>query len=135
MRGAERARPYLSARGVLALGERLSERDVAIMRQIAELRLMSARQIQAVHFPTLEHGSQPAATRARQRVLARLIRERLLTSLERRIGGVRAGSAGLVLALGAVGQRVLSHDGPRPPVVRADRPLCRSHAGCRPAGR
>ncbi len=34
-------------------------------------------------------------------------------SLERRVGGVRAGSAGLVLALGPVGQRVLTSGGPR----------------------
>jgi hypothetical protein len=97
----------------LALRERLNERDLAILRQVAELRLMSARQIQAIHFPTSEPGSQSAATRARQRTVARLIRERLLSSLERRIGGVRAGSAGLVLALGPTGQRVLALDGSR----------------------
>ena len=113
MRGAENQRPYASRRGVLALRERLSERDYAILRQVAGLRLMSARQIQAIHFPAAEHGSDAAATRARQRVLARLLRERLLSCLTRRIGGVRAGSAGLVLGLGATGQRVLALDGPR----------------------
>jgi hypothetical protein len=74
---------------------------------------MSARQIQAVHFPASQHDNELAATRARQRVLERLYRDRLLTALERRIGGIRAGSAGLVLALGPVGQRVLALDGPR----------------------
>ncbi len=74
---------------------------------------MSARQIQAVHFSDAEHDSRQAATRARQRVLARLIRERLLIRLERRIGGVRAGSTGFVLALGPIGQRVLALDGAR----------------------
>ena len=108
-----RSRRYVSARGVAQLRERLSERDMAIIRQVACLRLMSARQIQAVHFPVVEHDSESAATRARQRVLARLIRERLLIRLERRIGGVRAGSVGLVLALGPLGQRVLALDGPR----------------------
>jgi hypothetical protein len=93
--------------------ERLSERDLAIIRRVAELRLMSAQQIQAVHFPDAEHDNEQAATRARQRVLERLTRERLLIRLERRIGGVRAGSAGLVLALGPVGQRVLATSGPR----------------------
>jgi hypothetical protein len=80
---------------------------------VAELRLMSARQIQAVHFPVSIHGNHAAATRARQRVVARLIRDRLLVALQRRIGGVRAGSAGLVLALGPVGQRILKLPGPR----------------------
>jgi Replication-relaxation len=86
---------------------------MAIIRQVAELRLMSARQIQAIHFPEHEHDNQQAATRARQRVLERLTRERLLVSLDRRIGGVRAGSAGMVLALGPIGQRVLRASGPR----------------------
>lgn len=114
MRGAgDDTRSYVSARGVAQLRGRLSARDLAIIRQVARLRLMSARQIQAVHFPDSEHDNEQAATRARQRVLARLTRERLLTRLERRIGGVRAGSAGFVLALGLVGQRVLALDGPR----------------------
>jgi hypothetical protein len=74
---------------------------------------MSARQIQALHFPASQHDNDRAATRARQRVLARLYRERLLIALTRRIGGVRAGSAGLVLALGPVGQRVIGLGGAR----------------------
>jgi Replication-relaxation len=84
-----------------------------IIRQVAGLRLMSARQIQAIHFPDGLHDNPAAATRARQRVLARLIRERLLIQLERRIGGVRAGSVGFVLALGPIGQRLLAANGPR----------------------
>jgi hypothetical protein len=91
----------------------LSERDLAIIRQVAELRLMSARQIQAVHFPLARHENELAATRARQRVLTRLRRDRLLAALHRRVGGVRAGSAGLVLMLGPLGQRVLGLSGRR----------------------
>jgi hypothetical protein len=108
MRGAADMRPYLSARGAARLRDRLSLRDLGVIRQVACLRLMSARQIQVLHFPVSEHDNERAATRARQRVLARLCRERLLIALTRRIGGVRAGSAGLVLALGPVGQRVLA---------------------------
>ena len=113
MTGAPAAHSYISARGVARLRERLSVRDMAIIAQVAELRLMSARQIQAIYFPGSEHDNEQAAIRARQRVLERLCRERLLIRLERRIGGVRAGSAGLVLALGPVGQRVLARGGPR----------------------
>lgn len=113
MRGIGDARPYVSARGVAGLAERLSERDRAIIRQVAMLRLMSARQVQLLHFPPSEHDNEQAATRARQRVLARLCRERLLMALTRRVGGVRAGSAGLVLALGPIGQRALDAQGPR----------------------
>jgi hypothetical protein len=102
-------RCYVSARGAARLRDRLSERDLAIVRQVADLRLMSARQIQALHFPPSQHMSEMAATRARQRVVTRLCRDRLLTPLQRRVGGVRAGSAGLVLALGPIGQRVLAN--------------------------
>lgn len=113
MRDDVPTRSYVTARGVARLRERLSERDLGIVRQVAELRLMSARQIQAIHFPNNEHDNESSATRARQRVLERLCRERLLTPLERRIGGVRAGSVGLVLALGPLGQRVLDPAGAR----------------------
>lgn len=106
-------RHYVSARGAARLRDRLSERDLAIIRQVADLRLMSARQIQALHFPTSQHDNELAATRARQRVVTRLCRDRLLTALQRRVGGVRAGSAGLVLALGPIGQRVLADEGSR----------------------
>lgn len=113
MRGAVTTRPYVSARGVARLRERLSTRDMAILRHVGELRLMSARQLEAIHFPEVEHDNAEAAMRARQRVVARLTRDGLLMALDRRIGGVRAGSAGLVLGLGPLGQRVLSLDGPR----------------------
>lgn len=103
-------RSYLTARGAAALRTRLTDRDLAIVRQVATLRLMSAAQIQAVYFPS-EHGS--AATRSRQRVLARLIRERLLVALARRVGGVRAGSTGLIVAAGPAAARVLRLPGRR----------------------
>jgi hypothetical protein len=72
MRGARSVRSHVSARGVARLRSQLSERDLAVLHLVAELRLMSARQLQAVHFPSSEHLSELAATRARQRVIARL---------------------------------------------------------------
>ena len=71
-------------------------RDLAVLHQVAELRLVSVRQIQRVHFPVASHGNLGAATRASQRVLKRLTAERLLQRLDRQIGGVRAGSSGFV---------------------------------------
>lgn len=107
------ARSYLSASGLLSLRERLSVRDVQIISQVAELRLMSSGQIRSVHFPDSEHQSRPAAARACHRALQRLSHERLLTRLARRIGGVRAGSTSFVWALSAVGQRLLALGGAR----------------------
>ena len=46
-------------------------------------------------------------------MLNRLFERRVLARLERRIGGVRSGSASFVYCLGSVGQRVLELDGPR----------------------
>jgi hypothetical protein len=109
----EASRPYLTAGGLIRLRERLSQRDLAVLHQVAELRLMSVRQIQRVHFPVASHGNIGAATRASQRVLKRLTAERLLQRLSRQIGGVRAGSSGYLMALGPVGQRLLFGDGRR----------------------
>lgn len=88
-------------------------RDMAIIRQVGELRLMTARQVRAVHFPGSAHESEIAAARACHRVLQRLAADRLLARLERRIGGARAGSAAFIYALGPAGQRVITNDGPR----------------------
>ncbi len=62
MRGERSGRPYLSAEGVARLHERLSDRDLRIVHQVAELRLVSARQIQLVHFSVADHGNQAAAS-------------------------------------------------------------------------
>ena len=89
--------------------ERLSERDLAIAAMLRRLRLMSARQVERLFFT--DHASAPAAARICRRVLQRLVGEGVLVRLERRIGGVRAGSASFIYALGPVGQRLLT-DGP-----------------------
>ena len=113
MRGNTPSHRYVGPEGIERLRSELSDRDVAIISQVAELRLMTALQIKAIHFPLGEHDNEQAAARACQRVLARLVRDRLLGRLDRRVGGVRAGSSGYVLGLSPVGQRVLELDGPR----------------------
>jgi hypothetical protein len=92
----------------------LSVRDLAIIRQVADLSLMTGRQITDLHFGQNEHETAAAATRACNRVLVRLVRYGLLARLERRVGGVRNGSSRFVYALAALGHRVLALDGPRP---------------------
>jgi len=104
----EPRRKYVTSAEVERLGEYLGGRDLAILHQVSDLRLMSAAQIAAVHFTLNGHDNPAAASRAAQRVLARLVRDDLLVRLERRVGGVRAGSAGYVYALGPVGQRLLN---------------------------
>jgi Replication-relaxation len=95
------------------LRQRLSDRDLAILAQVGELRLMSGRQIEALHFPPQLHATPETGARHCRRVLARLVRDRLLVRLNRRVGGMRAGSQTFIYGLGAVGHRLLQDDGSR----------------------
>jgi hypothetical protein len=94
--------------------EGMTQSDLAVVAQVAELRMMSGRQIEAAFFAAERGGN--AASRARQcrRALARLVAAGVLSRLERRVGGVRAGSASYVYTLGVVGHRLLDEDRPRP---------------------
>jgi hypothetical protein len=81
----------------------LSDRDQRIVGELARLRVMTAAQLQRLCFQDL--GGQHR-DRSRRRVLARLVDLGVLSTMERRIGGVRAGSSGLVFVLDVLGQRL-----------------------------
>lgn len=87
--------------------ERLSARDHEIIRTVHRLRLASGSQLERLHFSDL---GATVRSRIRRRVLARLVAWRVLLSLERRIGGIRAGSSGLVFALDSAGQQLIILD-------------------------
>ncbi len=116
------------------IAEGLSERDRAIADTVGRVRVLTGRQLERLHFAELQGAHRD---RTRRRVLARLVSLGVLTPLERRIGGARAGSAGLVFALGLVGQR-LATLGPncasvtpgrvRQPGTPTDRFLCHTLA-------
>jgi len=95
----------LGSRQVARLLEDLPERDMAVLYSVASLRLLSARQIQELHFT--DHATSLTAARICRRVLERLTNDRLLARLDRRVGGIRAGSASFVYGLGPAGDRVL----------------------------
>lgn len=88
------------------LSDALSERDLRILHDLEEFRLLTTRQIQRLHFAD-GHASVSAATRACTRVMGRLKGHELVSTLGRRIGGVRQGSAGLTWQLAATGERYL----------------------------
>jgi hypothetical protein len=90
----------------------LSGRDLEIMETVRRFRLVGARQVERLHF---RDGNASALTQARtaRRVLERLTTHHLLRRLDRRVGGVRAGSASYLYALGHVGHRLLSDGEPR----------------------
>ncbi|MFH5227295.1 replication-relaxation family protein [Antrihabitans spumae] len=78
---------------------------------MAAHRFVTTAQMEAFHFT--EHASQTSAARVCRRVLERLRRERLLSTLERRVGGIRAGSASYVWHVDVVGDRLLRDIEPR----------------------
>ncbi len=102
------AAPRLTAAGLERLRRELSPRDWAVLRDVDRCRLMTGRQLQLLHV-----GEGETAARAARRLLARLTRHGLLARLERRIGGLRAGSAGYVYGLGPAGVRLVHPGRPR----------------------
>ena len=99
---------YVGASKLEHLRESLSERDWAVTWDVARLRLTTGMQLERLHFADLAETSRAVV---RRRVLGRLVKARLLATLDRRIGGVRAGSSGLVYALGTAGKRLVSDGG------------------------
>lgn len=102
---------------IASLLESLSERDLSILESLRTHRALTTALIRRLHFPIggepreagsgKAHATEMAAAVATIRVLTRLESRRLITRLQRRIGGVRAGSSGIVWQLGAGGERLL----------------------------
>lgn len=89
---------------VAELASWLSQRDMAVLQSVSEHQFLTVRQITALHFG--DHAPTSGARIAR-RTMARLRKYGALGTLERRIGGLRAGSAGLVHYLDGVGDQLL----------------------------
>lgn len=94
-------RSYVTAARVRATEARLSPRHRAVVEDIARLRVLSGDQASRLHY-----GEAESDRRLARQDLARLVDWRVLVRLERRIGGVRAGSKGFVYGLDVVGQRI-----------------------------
>ena len=96
--------------GLLLLGEALPGRDRELLRTIARLGLVTHAQAATLLGFDGETGvSADSTARAARRLLQRLTDLGLLARLERRIGGLRAGSAGYVYYLGPAGQRLVAY--------------------------
>jgi hypothetical protein len=100
-----------------ALKDQLVDRDYVLLESVEKYRLLTTKQIQRLHFNRM-HPTPVAAARACTRTLTRLRDLGVLRELQRRIGGVRAGSAGYVWYIGPAGER-LRHD--RHPEARSAR--------------
>lgn len=93
----------VSEAALLRLHDELAARRWAILKAVAELRLVTAGQLRRYFYP----DQNPSAARLARRDLAALHERGILHRLQRRIGGVRAGSTGFIYALGPVGRRLL----------------------------
>lgn len=85
----------------------LTDRETAIVAAVGEHRVLTGAQVQRWFFPIPPGGSMAGALRRSQRCCHRLVEERVLDTLDRRVGGVRAGSTGFCYVLGTDGQRLI----------------------------
>lgn len=95
----------VSQRALGQLAQHLSERDEVVLRRVAEHRFLTTHQIQGFCFD--DHATDASAARTTRRVLARLQRDGLLRALERRIGGIHAGSQATIWQLAPAGSRLV----------------------------
>jgi hypothetical protein len=119
----------LSARKLAAVESRLSDRDREVMGLVARFRVLSGSQLQRLFWP---EGTAQTRARLARHGLGRLTRLGVLAPLERRVGGVRAGSSGRCYALGLAGQRLIarttSSRQPRRPHTPGERHLAHTLA-------
>jgi hypothetical protein len=101
----ERRARRLRDRHLLAIDRDLGDRERAILTDLSRFKYLTGSQLQALHFT--HHTSSTAAARICRRVLLRMADIRVIEHLDRRIGGVRAGSASFVWRVGLIGDRLL----------------------------
>jgi hypothetical protein len=103
-------RVHVTEGRVTELAARLTPTEQAVVETLDRVRLATTTQLERLHF----HGNGTPSTVARRarRTFERLVALRVLARLDRRVGGVRSGSAGYVYALDVAGQRLASACGP-----------------------
>lgn len=100
----------MTALRVQKLELHLTDRDIRILEDLEQFRLLTTRQIQRLHLPAKPLGSHvtiSAATRGTTRILNRLEDLDAIERLERRIGGLKHGSALTIWHIGGAGERYL----------------------------
>lgn len=100
----ERGAKRVGRRRLESIERDLSGREQAILTDLSRFRFLTTGQVQTLHFH--HHATNQAAARICRRVLERLQRLRVIEHLDRRIGGIRAGSASYVWRVGLVGDRL-----------------------------
>lgn len=104
-RTVRRSNPRTGKQTLAMVRESLSERDWAVLRGVARHRYLTTPQIERFWFD--DHATPLTAARVCRRVLRHLATLHLLVPIDRRIGGVRAGSASYIWQIGPAGDRLL----------------------------
>ena len=99
-------RPRISSARLRLLADELPDRYTTPLLHLARVRLLTGAQLDRL-LTTPELPSE-TVSRVRRRIMSRLHSAGLVAMLERRIGGVRAGSAGHVYTLTHAGHRLLA---------------------------
>lgn len=99
---------YLTPSQLRRLDQQLTTWDRDIVRSVDRLRLVSGGQLMRLWFADPQSSSASPSSRARsaRRALQRLTSMGMLRRLERRVGGVRAGSDGFIYEVDQAGQRL-----------------------------
>lgn len=94
---------------LLRIRERLSDRDLEILRTLRAHRLATTTQLRRIHLPVLDtQTSTGPTTRSTQRILARLEGHGLTGRLHQRVGGINRGADATVWQLATSGDRLLA---------------------------
>jgi hypothetical protein len=88
------------------LGDRLSPRDWQVVETVNLLQVASGHQLERLCFAGLSNARSRTVTRSR--VLRRLVRERVLVPVGRRVGGSGRGSTVQAFALDTAGRQLLA---------------------------
>ena len=118
--GARAAVGRTSRRRLQLIRDALSERDWTLLTTLDRHGYLTTLQLQRLHFA--DHATSDAAGRVCRRVLQRLAEQRVIEHLERRVGGIRAGSASYVWRLGPIGDRLLTQTADGRPRARRKEP-------------
>jgi hypothetical protein len=110
---------YITADRLYEINRAMTERDWLTLQFVATSRLATGRQL-GRRLWSAPSGGDSAQARAARRALLRLSRARVLEPLPRRVGGLRAGSAGMIYSVGVAGAKLLARQGS--PVRRLDAP-------------
>jgi len=103
---------YLTRSRVERLAATLTEREQAIVGSLGLVRMLTAHQVERLHFTA---GTALGNARRCRRTLRHLTELRVVARVDRAIGGARGGSGHFTYALDVAGQRLLTRDSGRSP--------------------